>query len=233
MSNNITKTKQELFNFIENLNITTSNYEDILYLVQNCDDALFTKIIEEMKNGHLVLNDFTRLFKENDSLEESIDKQEKLYNEHTLLRERLLNITALYRNTATNKISANYGTYENTLRLKNLTTQFANKDANNKITASASDIEKQNFILSVIDQPTDDPLEDLYRVNMINKMLDTTDSDFIDSMLLSLHDYLVPVDYEHIVLTEHDKEFAKNNNMTDDDMKKMKSLAAFLSTYYE
>jgi len=219
MNKRIEDAKQELIDFIDMLNITNSNYDDILELVLNSDDAFFVKVIEEIKDGNLTFNDFKRTFSFDGILDSSIEKQAKLYKEHKLLSERLLEAEQLQLFD----------------KLKYLVTIYQNKEGNNVI-YSAEEIEKENKLISMLTTDSGDLLESLYKNKLLNDLLSASDAErskLVDSMLFSLDDYLVPVDFNHIELTDMDLKFARENNMTDDEMKKMKSFSAYLSTFYE
>ena len=219
MNKRIEDAKQELIDFIDMLNITNSNYDDILELVLNSDDAFFVKVIEEIKDGNLTFNDFKRTFSFDGVLDSSIEKQAKLYREHKLLSERLLEAEQLQLFD----------------KLKYLVTIYQNKEGNNVI-YSAEEIEKENKLISMLTTDSGDLLESLYKNKLLNDLLSASDAErskLVDSMLFSLDDYLVPVDFNHIELTDMDLKFARENNMTDDEMKKMKSFSAYLSTFYE
>lgn len=219
MNKRVEDAKQELIDFIDMLNITNSNYDDILELVLNSDDAFFVKVIEEIKDGNLTFNDFKRTFSFSDVVDSSIEKQAKLYREHKLLSERLLEAEQLQLFD----------------KLKYLVTIYQNKEGNNVI-YSAEEIEKENKLISMLTTDSGDLLESLYKNKLLNDLLSASDAErskLVDSMLFSLDDYLVPVDFNHIELTDMDLKFARENNMTDDEMKKMKSFSAYLSTFYE
>lgn len=215
-------TKTELEEFIDNLNITDGeygNYATLLELVQNADAALFTKIVEEVKNGNISFNDFTKWIGVDYSydIETVLNAQEKLYMEYQMLREYTLE-----KNTALQ----NYG-----IVLDDSTKQLITTYKNNN--NSAVNVEKSNIIMSLLSKHSNNVLEDVYKSRMINLILSNTDDSTLDSFLMSIHDFIVPVDYNHVVLNTYDKSFMKENNMTEDEMKKMKSFAAFLSTYYQ
>lgn len=219
MNKRIEDAKQELIDFIDMLNITNSNYDDILELVLNSDDAFFVKVIEEIKDGNLTFNDFKRTFSFDGILDSSIEKQAKLYKEHKLLSERLLEAEQLQLFD----------------KLKYLVTIYQNKEGNNVI-YSAEEIEKENKLISMLTTDSGNLLESLYKNKLLNDLLSASDAErskLVDSMLFSLDDYLVPVDFNHIELTDMDLKFARENNMTDDEMRKMKSFSAYLSTFYE
>lgn len=228
--------KEEIIDFIDHLNITENNYDIILYLVKNADNAFFTKVMEEIKDGNLTFNDFIRMFSTDESLDETLSAQSKIYREQKLLRERYLEAEQLLEIEKNKNIHNVVNKYGNK-RFKELTTMYKNKTGNT-VNYTASDIEKENILLSMLSQDSLDIMEQQYKNAALNKLLgvDMTDSErveFVDSMLLSINDFIVPVDFNHIVLTKNDLMFAKENGMTEDDMKKMKSFAAFLSTYYE
>ena len=85
---NIDEAKQELFDFIDGLEITYELYDILINLYRYYDDRLFVKIVEEIKNENISFYDFKRIFANNPFLEESLENQEKLYREHKLMRER-------------------------------------------------------------------------------------------------------------------------------------------------
>ena len=100
----------------------------------------------------------------------------------------------------------------------------------------AADIEKENILFYNLMQETDDPVMELYRSRMLKELLSMDDvhrSSYIDSMLLSVHDYIVPVDYTKVLLNGSDLKFAEDNNVDLEEMKKIKSFAAYISTFYQ
>jgi hypothetical protein len=219
----VSKAKQELIEYVDMLNITNSNYDDILNLVLNADDALFTKIIEEIKDGNLQFNDFQRMFSFDGALDDSISEQAKLYREHQLLSERLYEAAELANIDRNRYLS---------LLHRNFITNHQGTHNGEKY--DAAEIEKENKLISMLTKEGNDVLEEHYKNKMLNQLIAAPDNEraaLVDSMLFSLNDYLVPVDFDHIELTDTDIQFARENNMTDDDMRKMKSFAAYLSTF--
>ena len=223
---NITDEKNILNKYIENLEITDEMYDYIVPLLE-ADDALFTKIIEEVKNNNLKFNDFYRIFDDipnyADTIKNSIDAQEKLYNEYYLLYQLLNGL---------NEQSAE-------LRLNNLgiiKSYITEQDDGTENTISVEDIEKRNILFSLFTEDISDPFKNFYKSMMLNKIvegIENNQNEAVENMLLSLHDYLVPVDFNHVVLNNTDREFMKANNIkSEDEMKKIKSLAAYAADKY-
>ena len=89
---------------------------------------------------------------------------------------------------------------------------------------SAAGIEKENTLFYNLTVPSDDAITELYRTRMLKSLI--TDDDvhrnaYIDSMLLSVHDYIVPVDYNKILLNGGDIKFAEDNHIDLEEMKKI------------
>lgn len=281
---NIDEAKQEIFDFIDDLEITYELYDILINLYSTYDDRLFVKIMEEVKNGNISFYDFKRIFNNTTFLEKSLENQEKIYREHKLMRERL---EALDSELAKANGSSNYSvsklrnfSYLNNANFDTLMSTYEHYDyeeipsANmsedvfnrgdfftrsgnatdgytytradtynsnttyyaQKIDYSAADIEKENILFHSLMQPTDDPMLELYRSRMLKELLSMDNvhrNRFIDSMLLSVHDYIVPVDYNKVLLNGSDLKFAEDNHVDLEEMKKIKSFAAYLSTFYQ
>jgi hypothetical protein len=79
------------------------------------------------------------------------------------------------------------------------------------------------------EQNPTNPLQYFYSNQVLRQILsadDSTSNKAIDDLLLSAHEYLVPVDYESISLTNADRLYMQENGVSEDLMRKMKSLAA-------
>jgi hypothetical protein len=79
------------------------------------------------------------------------------------------------------------------------------------------------------EQNPTNPLQYFYSNQVLRQILsadDSTSNKAIDDLLLSAHEYLVPVDYESISLTNADRLYMQENDVSEDLMRKMKSLAA-------
>ena len=124
----------------------------------------------------------------------------------------------------------NYGIIDSPIvshNYNNFITTYKNADE------TAANVEKENILFSLLNSDKKlSPIEEIYRNRMISKILSTDNHEFLDKMLLSIHDFIVPVDYDHIMLNNYDRSFMMDNSLTENDMKKMKSFAAFLSNYF-
>lgn len=217
---NITNEKNLLKDYVDNLKISEENYNEFVKLL-NIDDNLFVKIIEEIKNNNLKINDFKRLFDDlpnyATSIETSMEAQEKLYREYSLLFDRLKELNIISEGQQ----------LENLISLK----EFVK---NNKI-ISVVDIEKQNILYSLFTEEISDPFKNFYRTTMLNEIIKNIEDNnpAVENMLLSVHDFMVPVDYEHIEINNTDKQFMIENNLDEATFKKIKSLAAFTANKYK
>lgn len=213
---------KDLLKYIDNMTITDEAYDVLLNLL-NVDDTLFVKIIEELKNNNLSIYDFASVIghdsQYNEYLEKSIISQESLYNEFHNLLTRLTELKIITAGET----------------LYNLA--VAEKEYN----SGAFNSEKKNAVFSLLTSGSDDPYKAFYKQSILTKILNSSALDntqneenkFFDSMLLSVQDYLIPIDYNHIILNDYDINFMKKNNMSEDSMKKLKSLAAYTAVQYK
>lgn len=228
------KEKEELIDYVKSMplydNIGASNfvsgtgeYDALVNLIQNMDDTLFVKTMEEIKNGNLTLGDFQRLLISTDygeTLENSIENQRNLYNEYELLMNEYTSL----------------GLINDGDKLDNLAT--FKKYTTSSGSLSVINIEKKQRIYELLSKDTGDPYIDYYRNLMFMELVEDpvesgsslTPDEIADKFLQSVEDYIVPVDFRYIQLTDRDKKFAEQNGLTTDQMKKLKSMMAFHTT---
>ena len=197
----ISEAKQELKDFIDSIQISEGvlgNYDVIKTLLNDADASLFTKIIEEIKDGNLTFEDFKSFLTTKDLLNASIENQADLYNEYMLVKS-----------IETEDQSLTYG----------LLGTISNNNSNT-LTA------KENLIYSIVSKQTDNPTEKLYKDMIMKDLLNGVDVS--DSILLSVNDFIVPIDFEHTILDDTDRQYMIDNNLSEDTMKKTKAFAAYI-----
>ena len=200
--------QQEILEYIDNMVIYDEDYDNIQYLVENMDDSLFLKVMDEVveANDYNVFRLFTRALALNNynitKLKKNLQTQDELYNEYTLLLK--------YLQTELN----DYNNY----KLKALAV------INNEIIDKA----KADIVLDFITTDNTTSIEEFtYKKIILSKLLDPNSrNDILDAILLSSHEYLVPVDKRFIELTDNDKKFMELNNVSENEMKHIKSIAA-------
>ena len=220
---NIDTEINKIKSFVDNETITSNKYDIIVNLL-SADNSLFSKIIEEVKNNNLIYLDFYRIFDDipqfNKTIENSLSAQDKLNTEYTLLYNRLHELGLMAENE----------------RLSNLSTvkQFINSETGHT-SYSVTDVEKQNILYSLFAEDLTDPFKNLYKSLMLQdivKNINNGDNEAVRNMLLSFQDFMVPVDYNHVVLNNNDEQFRVDNGLTEDEMKKLKSVSAWIAEKY-
>lgn len=229
--NAVIKKRQEvLCNSIDNMPIYTEDYASILNLINNMPDALFAKLMDEVipdnddtstAIDYELLRDFAEAVDSKDfqtKIAACIENQDKLYFEYT----NLMTLIKQYEIVTD-------GDKQTLLQLA-ATDEMAYK-ADDTMSLSLRDIDKQNIITSLLTNEETSGLENIY----LNKILSNVmlgDTNTIDSLVLSNHEFLVPVDMRYIIITDNDRIYMRLNNITDDEMKKIKSLAVFSAVSY-
>ena len=217
----LTEEKNKLIDFVANMNLYDGkDYEILKSMLLVMEPTLFVKIIEEMKDNNLSLKDFYRLFESTnygETIANSLENQANLYDEYTRLISLLLD----------------YHIIEEGDKLNNLVT-FATVIVNNK-KYSVAEVEKIQKIFELYIKDTNDQYKEFFKDKIFSDFLKeiqgtTVNVSALDNILLSMQDYLVPVDYRYIELTDDDKNYAYNNKLTTDQMKKLKSMYAYYST---
>lgn len=199
----IENAKQELFNYIDNMTISDKYYDIILDLLNNTSDKLFTKIIEEIKDGNLKYEDFTSVFGN------SVDFSEYFDNQHTAIMQKKAIDAANIANT--------------------------NRFIESQVYTSDSQIvktERENILSDIfMNLSKKNEAETIAAAEIIPALLNSASSreEFINNMLLSLEDFVVPMDYNLIKLNSFDLKYMLDNNISETDMKKMKAFTIYLA----
>ena len=84
-------------------------------------------------------------------------------------------------------------------------------------------LEKKNQIYSILFSKTGDAMTEFYQNVALQDILNNPSN--LDNILLSVSDYIVPIDYNYIQLTEADTLFMKQEQISEEEMKKIKSVA--------
>ena len=195
--------RQELLNKLDNMIIYEKDYDTLNNLVKYCSPKLFTKIIEEIFLGNLYISDFDSVFPDDVS-----DKISKHIVSQIDIENRYYNLLALR-----NQLDIN-STFKNNIAI-------APGDTNYK---EELEFAKKNLISDLFET---DEKEDS-SVLMIKELLYDKLMKNPTAYLASRYDYLVPVEYKDVVLDKYDYDFADENHLSEDDIRKMKSLSMYL-----
>jgi hypothetical protein len=206
---------KSLINKIDTVNIYEKDYDTLLNLMNNADLRLFTKVVEEFVNGKISLSLFEKVFS-NDSYSSIISKnmevQQKMNEEISRLvqyRRDILGeqysldprITMIGVPIQSISVSDNIESFYETLRSEN-----------------SFDLIHQLFATV----ESDDDLTRAIKSKMYSEISGAS------NLLLYSGEFIVPIDFRYQVLTKSDEAFMRENNLNEDQMKKIKALSAYL-----
>lgn len=196
-------TRNELLNSVNNLILREKDYDTFLKLVTYATPKLFTKIYEEIVLGNLYIKDFEPIFDENTNelRVDYIEMQDKIQNQY-------INMYKLRKQID-----------------ESLTLEKYNQDQ--KIVKKSDDkdtFEKMNLAASMIDS-LDTTFEKELALSLYNLIEENP-----DIMLASPNEkFYVAIDFNNIVIDDYDKEYMRINGLSEDEMKKIKSIANYIS----
>lgn len=196
-------TRNELLNSVNNLILREKDYDTFLKLVTYATPKLFTKIYEEIVLGNLYIKDFEPIFDENanELRVNHIEMQDKIQNQY-------INMYKLRKQVD-----------------ESLTLEKYNQDQ--KIVKKSDDkdtFEKMNLAASMIDS-LDTTFEKELALSLYNLIEENP-----DIMLASPNEkFYVAIDFNNIVIDDYDKEYMRINGLSEDEMKKIKSIANYIS----
>lgn len=196
-------TRNELLNSVNNLILREKDYDTFLKLVTYATPKLFTKIYEEIVLGNLYIKDFEQIFDENTNelRVDYIEMQDKIQNQY-------INMYKLRKQVD-----------------ESLTLEKYNQDQ--KIVKKSDDkdtFEKMNLAASMIDS-LDTTFEKELALSLYNLIEENP-----DIMIASPNEkFYVAIDFNNIVIDDYDKEYMRINGLSEDEMKKIKSIANYIS----
>lgn len=192
-------TKEEILASIDSMTIYKDDVEVIQNLLKYCNDTLFVKIMEEIFLGNLLFSDLKPIFNS---------------PEYTNLLEKSLSFQTAF--------SEYYKKYSDLLTAKNLTNDLKLVNLMT-IDRNIVFLEKKNQIYSILFSKSGDAMTEFYQNVALQDILNNPSN--LDNILLSVSDYIVPIDYNYIQLTEADTLFMKQEQISEEEMKKIKSVA--------
>lgn len=192
-------TKEEILASIDSMTIYKDDVEVIQNLLKYCNDTLFVKIMEEIFLSNLLFSDLKPIFNS---------------PEYTNLLEKSLSFQTAF--------SEYYKKYSDLLTAKNLTNDLKLVNLMT-IDRNIVFLEKKNQIYSILFSKTGDAMTEFYQNVALQDILNNPSN--LDNILLSVSDYIVPIDYNYIQLTEADTLFMKQEQISEEEMKKIKSVA--------
>jgi hypothetical protein len=210
-------TRDEMISRVNNLRLYEKDYDTLLKLMNNADDKFFVKVLEEILNGTLYIQDFERLFEDTkyeEALYQNFENQRRIKTEITRLID--------YRKNILNEV---YDVEISTTKLGLLrpldTSSY--KDLYNTVDEEV----REDLIYQILSvKPNDQAIVRDAKV----KFLTAYENGEIthDDILLFAEDHIIPIDYRYQTLNDADNEFMYENKLTEDEMKKIKTLSLFL-----
>lgn len=216
----VNETQEKINEYIDGLKMTSDDYSIFLDLYEKCSDKLFARIMEALASdpsgGRISPRDLHTVLGEFSCLGDSLRNQHDLSREYALMKETLDELALAKRLTEEETKSL----------LRNL---IANQqyDENG---INPEDIEKMNIIAAELSKSSGDALNDIYRMKVLQKIMRESASGSADTahaILLSVDDYMLPVDERYIQLNDFDRGYMTEKGLTEEQMRKIKSLAAF------
>ena len=232
-------TYTEMMEYIDNVVLHEREYDAIRLLLDNSDPRFFTKILEEIVDGNLFWTDFYPLLdipEYRDRLKVTFESQRKLaYNikNFTEFRKTInMSEEPTHNNIGISVGETGYDTlaendHEN--RLYDLLQYSANDNIFSISCKKAIYNAVENYRYLISDENTQ--INNDANINSFGELkYGENYYDYLDPMdiLFSQDDIIIPIEYEHQVITAHDRDFMMEHNMSEDEMKKIKALSMFL-----
>lgn len=192
-------TRADILEYIDNLPIYEKDYDLFIKLVNNTSPKLFTKIIEEMARGNIYITDFESVLPES-----TLNKINTQIENQAKIATKLQRLIDFRKSIDTDK---------------NLQIAFDNP-------TYKAFIEKDEIINKMYDYLNPyaySGSERDLRLSLLEKAINNP-----ETVILSPDDYIVAIQYDDIELTQDDLNFMEENNLTEDDIKKIKSLSLYL-----
>lgn len=249
--------REQILNGIDNMtNLREKDYATIDFLLKNTSPRLFTKIIEEILLGNLYISDFESLLSDSQREKynaiiqqeaELVDYMAKL----TKFRSDVHDQSKTYIDTKAKPIRENkdYTEEQKTALIADITKKheippyIPNEiyDANDEYKAFVKD----NILLSLFEsEHSDNAILKEIKLELYKKIYEENNTTLKNSIIVSPYikndeennekknDILIPISYYRVMLDSFDIEYMKEHNISEEEMKKIKSMMLFLSNKY-
>jgi hypothetical protein len=211
-------TGRELMSAIDKMAIYQKDYDAITALLALEDDRLFVKVIEEIAEGALRFTDLYRIFgdqKYASVLASNLESQQRL-------KEEIERTIAFRREFGPDP---DYSIDPMTTKI-GVTVQETGAPAKAFYDASEQDERSQQIYTLLSPDQSDDLVTRRLKLAIYSAFQSGSISE--DDLMLFARDYIVPISEERQVLNGSDLSFMVENNLTEQQMKKIKALSAFL-----
>lgn len=206
--------RQELLDSVNEMAIHEKDYETLMQLMKNTTPRLFTKIMEEIFLGNLHISDFESIF-----AEEQRKKYNQTIQDQYLLSKHIEKLTA-FRNRFGSD-TAQYDSIGN--RISNPTNDIFEVETD----SDAVSFVKDNVMSSLFEAGVnDDSITKEIKLTLYKKIYQ--DASLKNDIIVSNGDFLIPISYTKIVLDDYDLKYMHDHDISEEEMKKIKSMALFL-----
>jgi hypothetical protein len=206
---------KSLIGKIDTANIYEKDYDTLLNLMNNTDPRLFAKIVEEFVNGKISLSLFERIFSD-DSYSSIISKNMEVQQK---MNEEISRLVQYRRDILGEQYSL-----DPRITMIGIPGQYTNVSEGIESFYEALKSENSYDLIHQLfaTVESDDDLTRAIKAKMFSEV--SGDS----NLLLYSGDFIVPVDYRYQVLTKSDEAFMRENNLGEDQIKKIKALSIYL-----
>jgi len=202
-------TRDEMIAAVDNMAIYEKDYKTLSFLIANLEDGLFVKILEEILLENLFISDFERIFSDSSYtsvLAKNLEAQDNLKKE----LDRLIAFRG-----QTNQSTTLLGMYSPADPM--LRTFYE----------TIKDEEIENQLYGMFEtKPSDDDLNRTLKIRIFEALTNGEISK--DDFLLFAREYILPISIEHQILNKGDLQFALQNNISEDQVKKLKAVSYFI-----
>lgn len=240
--------RDQILKGIDNMkNLREKDYDTLDFLLKNTSPRLFTKIIEEILLGNLYISDFESLL--SDSQRErynAIIQQEcelvDYISKLTSFREKIYTETQNYGINKADKI-IEAGDYTDEQKKEIYKDNINKYDIpvyiSNEIYNADDDYKsfiKDNVLLSLFEsENSDNAILKEIKLELYKKIYEENNTKLKNAIIVSPNkdnDILIPISYHRVILDSFDIEYMKEHNISEEEMKKIKSMMLFLSNKY-
>lgn len=206
--------RDDLLAMVDGMVIYEKDFNTLYKLLITADDLLFAKIMEEILIGHLYISDLEDIFvgsSYEDLLNQTLPIQTKLREEMT----KLINFRRNVLNEAGYIPEITLGLHQDNPDYNDIYTEIKDEEIDGMIYDLFNDIQR------------DPELVKASKIRMYDYIM--SDSTFSkDDLYLFNKSYILPISFEDQILNRRDVDFMLKNNLSEDDVKKIKSVGAFL-----
>lgn len=220
--------REQILMGIDNMkNLREKDYATIDFLLKNTSPRLFTKIIEEVLLGNLYISDFESLLSDSQR-----EKYNAIIQQEYELVDYMAKLTAFRENIY--RESQEYDEKKNDGKDYKIPVYISNETYN--ANEEYKSFIKDNILLSLFESETSENaiLKEI-KLELYKKIYEENNTALKNAIIISPNednDILIPISYHKVILDDFDIKYMKEHNMSEEEMRKMKSMMLFLSNKY-